>query len=357
MIFWASRRPAPPVGTPDTKPKISFVLVVADEQERIVQRVANLLNAVYPAEAMEAVVVTDGSKDSTVARLRELMLTDTRIKLVELPERKGKANGLNEAVQTATGELLVFADARQRFAEDTVSRLIQAFGEKETGAVSGRLVVAGEASAVGQGVSSYWSIETRLRAAESVLDSCIGCTGAVYAMRRDLYQPIPPDTLLDDVVIPMQVVMQGYRVRYLPEAVAYDPQDLSPERERIRKRRTLAGNFQMLFRHPDWLLPWKNRTWFQLIAHKYLRLAGPLLLLLILVSSFMLSDHVFYAFCFWVQLSLYTLAVIGLSVPKVATKAVSLPAGFVFLNWTIVLGLLHYLRSPKSGAWEMVKPK
>ncbi len=336
---------------------VSCILVVADEVARIEDRLSNLLQNGGPTNELEVVVVTDGDRDGTTEKIKTLAQSDARIKVVQVPERLGKANGLNLGVAAARNEILVFADARQKFAADTIALLTRAFADAKTGAVSGRLAVAGDASAVGQGVGTYWSMEVKLRTAEADLDSCIGCTGAVYAVRRALYQPIPVDTLLDDVVIPMQIAVSGYRVRYEPAALAHDPQELDPAREKIRKRRTLAGNFQMLCRYPGWLLPWRNRLWFQLIAHKYLRLAGPVLLVTILLTNAGLLTLPFYQAVFGLQIVFYLLALTGLLVPQLKAKLFALPAAFAFLNWMIVRGFLHYVSAPQGGAWETVKKK
>lgn len=341
----------------DLWPRVSFLLVAADEEKRIESRIANLLQSDYPADRLEFLVVTDGSTDGTVEVVRRLMASDPRIRLLELAQRQGKANGLNHGMVAAKNEIVALVDARQRFNADTLKLLVRHFFDDRTGAVSGRLVVDGDKSAVGQGVSAYWSMEVRLRAAESELDSCIGCTGAVYAIRRELYRPIPPDTLLDDVVIPMQIALQGYRVRYEPDALAHDPQEIDSEREQIRKRRTLAGNFQMLFRYPGWLLPGRNRLWWQLIAHKYLRLAGPLLLLLVLATSAAMWESTFYQVCFFGQVCFYVLAGVGLLAPRAGGRLTALPAAFVFLNWMTVRGFLHYCTGPRTGAWDRVKTK
>lgn len=332
---------------------LSIVLVVANEEKRIAARIENLLASDWDLERLELIVVSDGSEDRTPEIVEELAVARPNIKLLRLSSRQGKANGLNQGIAMAKGEVIIFADARQHFPTDTIPRLVKALEASGVGAVSGRLVVGGGGSAVGQGVGSYWEMETRLRHAESQVDSCIGCTGAVYALRKELFRPIPPDTLLDDVVIPMQVVLQGWRVLYEPDALAHDPQDLDPVREHIRKKRTLAGNFQMLFRYPGWLFPWRDRLWFQLLFHKYFRLAGPFLLMGILASSWMLRAEPFYGICLWGQLALYTLAMAGLLVPGLKVKVFTLPAGFLFLNWMVLLGFVHYLRAPKTGAWEM----
>lgn len=332
---------------------ISMVLIVANEQERIRNRIENLFSFPYPADKVELIVVVDGATDETAKIVTDMAQADARIKLVIVPSRTGKANGLNQGVAAAKGDILVFADARQSFTSETIPLLLAPFTDPAVGAVSGRLIVGSDGSSVGQGVQSYWTLESRLREAEAVLDSCIGCTGAVYALRRNLFRAIPQDTLLDDVLIPMQAAIQGNRIWYVPEALAYDPQALDAAKEMVRKKRTLAGNFQLLFRHPEWLGA-KNRLRWQLICHKYLRLGGPLFLVGCLLSSWGLREHDFYTIALWGQILLYLFAVAGLLLPQVKFKLFALPAGFLFLNWMIVAGFTRFITS-RGGVWEQVK--
>ena len=337
------RRPVPPTQWPT----VSVVLVVGNEEQRITPRLQNLLASDYPADRLEILVVTDGSTDATAARVREL--GEARVKLVPRPERAGKSAGLNAGIPLAGGEIVVLCDARQSFAPGTIRALAGNFSDPAVGAVSGELFIDPAASGVGAGVDLYWRLEKMIRTAEARRDSCIGCTGAVYALRRALFTPIAPDTILDDVVIPMQIAVAGHRVLYDTAAPAYDPQALEPARERGRKQRTLAGNFQMLFRHPVWLLPWRNRLWWQLLSHKYLRIAAPLTLAVIFSSNLALVHAPIYRALCAGQCLFYGLAAAGLAVPSLRVRVVSLPAGFVFLNLMTVGGCWNWLRGAYTG--------
>jgi cellulose synthase/poly-beta-1,6-N-acetylglucosamine synthase-like glycosyltransferase len=227
------------------------------------------------------------------------------------------------------------------------------FADPQVGAVSGALEIERAASGLGSAVETYWRQEKELRAAEAKWDSCIGCTGAVYAIRRALFTPIPDDTLLDDVVIPMQIAVCGHRVLHDPVALAFDPQPLGPAAERVRKRRTLAGNFQMFFRYPAWLFPWRNRLWWQLISHKYLRIFAPALLALVLLANLALLASPFYRAIFVMQCACYTFAALGLAWPGLRSRVFTLPAGFVLLNASAVAGFLHFLRGGTGlQGWE-----
>lgn len=331
-------------------PQATVVLAVHNEEKRIRARVENILASDYPSDRLRVLVVSDGSTDNTVNAIP----TDARIECLARAKRMGKPACLNAGVAAITAEIIVFADARQQFEPGAIRALASHFRDPRVGAVSGALEISPSASNTGAGVDIYWKLEKWIRASESRLDSAIGCTGAIYAIRRSLFSPIPPDTLLDDVVIPMQIAMAGSRVLFEKSAIAWDPQPLEPEAEQLRKRRTLAGNFQMLFRHPGWLLPWRNRLWWKLIAHKYLRLAAPGFLFLAFVSNIALLDSRLFQFLFWGQSLFYLVAAGARFLPK--TKWVAIPAGFVFLNLMTLRALWHYLSGEDLQKWQPSSP-
>jgi cellulose synthase/poly-beta-1,6-N-acetylglucosamine synthase-like glycosyltransferase len=324
--------------------RVAVLIVAHDEEARIRGRIENLLATPM---ALDIVVCCDGSTDATAAIAR-----DAGARVVEFPIRRGKAACLSDALPGLDAEVVVLADCRQCFTAQTIPRLARHFGEPSVGAVSGILRIGAPGTSAGAGVDLYWKMETAIRQAESDIDSCIGCTGAVYAIRRPLFRPIPSDTILDDVVIPMEIALSGFRIVYDNQAEAFDPQPLDPCAETLRKTRTLAGNFQMLLRYPGWLLPWRNRLAWQLISHKYLRLAGPFLLGTILGSSLFLVYEPFFRACVGAQLIAYLLAGAGLAIPSLRMRLFSIPAGFLFLNWTAVRGFFRFLWGPAGGAWD-----
>jgi len=330
------------------QPSVCVILSARNAETGIVARLENLRQSNYPSDKLRILLVSDGSTDSTVTRVESL--ADPRIEIIALPTSGGKAHALNLAFARSTAEIVVLTDARQQFAPDAIARLVRHFSDPAIGAVSGALEIAAATSTAGAGVDAYWRFEKALRAAESRYDSCIGCTGAIYAVRRACFRPIPADTILDDVVIPMQIALQSQRVIHDPAIHAFDPQPLDPRSEQRRKQRTLAGNFQMLFRHPHWLNPAKNRLWLQLIAHKYLRLTAPFWLVACLVSSAILFRYPFYAVSFAAQVALYLLALLGLVVKR--GRLFTLPAAFVFLNIMTLRGAWHYFAGTYQRGWR-----
>jgi cellulose synthase/poly-beta-1,6-N-acetylglucosamine synthase-like glycosyltransferase len=334
-----------------TPPAVTAVLVAFNEEERIVARVENLLASHYPADRLEVLVVTDGSTDGTVARLR--LLADPRVRVLAREQRSGKSACLNAAIPQARGEIVVLCDARQRFAPNTIAELVVNFSDPALGAVSGSLDIDPAATGVGGGVDLYWRLEKFIRVSEGRFSSTIGATGAVYAIRRELFAPIPDDTILDDVVIPLQLaITHGKRISFDPAAPAYDPQTTDPVREKRRKMRTLAGNFQMLAQHPGWLLPWRTGLWWQLLSHKYSRIVAPVFMVTMFAGNAALAGVPFYREIFFAHVAFYALALIGLALPALKWRPFSIPAGFVFLNLMTVGGCVNWLRGAyRQGKW------
>jgi cellulose synthase/poly-beta-1,6-N-acetylglucosamine synthase-like glycosyltransferase len=334
----------------ETPPSVSVVLAAGNEEERIVARLENLLASDYPRERLEIVVVSDGSTDRTAQMVSGF--AERGVRLVRMGDRSGKAACLNAGVPLAKGEIVVLCDARQRFAPETIAELVANFDDGRVGAVSGELFIESAESGVGGGVDLYWKLEKFIRESEARFSSVIGATGAVYAIRRNLFEPLPVDTLLDDVVIPMRIALRGYRVGFDPSAPAYDPQTTDPVREKRRKLRTLAGNFQMLFRYPGWLAPWRTGLWWQVLSHKYSRVIAPVFMAAMLVSNALLVGISIYRWIFAAQCGFYLLALLGALLPGVKIRLLSIPSGFVFLNLMSVGGFWNYARGVyRHGRW------
>lgn len=320
---------------------VSIILCVHNGAAGIQQRLQNLLECQWEG-TREILVFCDGCDDATAALAERLGHPDVRV--LSTPSRRGKAAALNDAVRQARHSFVVFADLRQTFHPAALQNLALAFRDPAVGAVSGLLEIAPSASGAGRGVDLYWKIERKLREWEAAFDSVIGCTGAIYAIRRECYQDIPPDTILDDVVIPMQIAQIGLRILYTPKAIAYDPQQLSPDREKARKLRTLVGNYQMLERHPAWMFPWSGRLWWQFVSHKTARLAVPwLMVAAILFNLLAVKTPLVWALLIG-QAGCYTLALTGCALPRLRNRLVSIPAGFLMLQWTCARALLAYAR-------------
>jgi cellulose synthase/poly-beta-1,6-N-acetylglucosamine synthase-like glycosyltransferase len=296
---------------------VSIVVAARNEADRLGARLRNLLALDYPADRRQVIVVSDGSTDDTAAILAAF---GASVELVRCPPR-GKASALNAGVARARHAIVVFADARQAFARDALQRLVRNFGDPSVGAVSGELVLdceeertrsAPSASSIRDGVGLYWRYEKWLRRRESLVGSTLGVTGAISAMRRSCWLPLPPRTILDDVLAPMRVVLAGKRVVFDGSARAFDETVPDARTESRRKIRTLAGNYQMLRLEPRLLVPLVNPVWLQFVSHKVGRLLVPYALIVCLVSSAALARQGFlYAAALAVQGAIALLAAYG----------------------------------------------
>ena len=101
---------------------------------------------------------------------------------------------------------------------------------------------------------------------------------STYAMRRSLWTPLPAGLILDDLYVPMRLVLGGQRVGFTDSARAFDTRTTEPSEEYRRKVRTLTGNFQLCAWLPAVLVPGRNPVWVQFVLHKLLRLLTPYLL-------------------------------------------------------------------------------
>lgn len=323
-------------------PSVSVVLAVRNEAERIEGRLENILAQRYPRDRLEIIVVCNGCSDGTEERTWEFVRRETGVRLLGSPAKEGKSGALNRGVAAARGNVVVFADARQRFRPDAVSRLVAAFDREEIGAVSGRLLVKepGEETSL-KGVRRYWAYETRLRMAESETGSVVGTTGAIYAIRREVFTEMPPGLILDDVYLPLNVAQKGYRVVLAPGAVAVDVPAENQRAEFTRRLRTAVGNIQLLRTMPELLVPWRNRLFGRYLSHKLLRIVSPLLVTGTMVLGFLLGG-MFYQGLAAVEAALLLSGVVGLVVPS---GILSLPAAFVLEH----VALVHALIRPNLG--------
>lgn len=345
--FW----PAPSVGRDPATPAVTVVMVARDEQATLPAKLQNLLSLDYPADALTVVVASDGSRDETNEIVRA---AGGRVRLVALPASLGKAAALNAALSVCQTDLVVLCDARQRLAPDAVRRLVAVLADPKVGAVSGELHIQSAGGAT-EGVGLYWRYEKAVRKLESVVDSTVGVTGALYAMRRALFVPLDPRIILDDVCIPMRVVLAGHRVVFEPLACAYDVAVDSPRREYRRKVRTLAGNFQLVALEPGLLDPRHNRLWWQLVSHKLARLAVPWALLVVFAATAALSAHAAWArFLLGGQVLFYALAGLGSFLERRHVKVglLSAPHAFVLLNLAAAAALLAFVRGSESSSWK-----
>jgi hypothetical protein len=330
---------------------VSCVIAARNEAAAIGPRLANLLAAEFPADRLEVVVASDGSRDATDDVVTDWSLrTGGRVRLVRTGGGRGKAAALNAGLAAARGDVVVFGDVRQRFAPEAIAALVANFADPEVGAVSGRLDLE-PGPAGGRALDLYWRFERALRQAESATGSAIGCTGAIYAIRRSLYAPLPEGTLLDDVLVPMRIALGGHRVVFEPRARALDRCTGLRGREFARKVRTVAGNVQLLRLCPALVDVRRGAPAWRFIGHRLLprvlmrwALAGAL-------ASSAVLPGAFFELALGAQVLVYGAGLLGIAVEPRGGRLLRAPAAFTALAAAGLVGTVRYFTTPAARLW------
>jgi cellulose synthase/poly-beta-1,6-N-acetylglucosamine synthase-like glycosyltransferase len=366
VLLRARLRPRPHARA-DVTPQVSVVIAAHDEEASIGPRVDNLLALDYPPDRIEFVIASDGSTDRTVAEARRR--DDPRVNVLDLP-RTGKATALNAAVAASGGEILVFSDANTAYAPDAIGMLVRSFADPAVGGVAGNQVYLpasassgprddGAATAVGVGERSYWDFDRLVKDAESLGGSVISATGAMYAIRRELFREVP-DGVTDDFVTSTRVIAAGRRLVFEPAAIAYEPVAGSSSREYRRKVRIMTRGLRGVAVARDLLDPARHGFYaFQLLTHKVLRRLMAIPLVLILVTSlFLWDDGPIYRVAVVGQLAVYGMGVIGLLLrdrPGGRRPWFAIPSFFLLVNIASLHALWNLLSGRRIDRWQPVR--
>ncbi len=336
--------------TSDT-PSVSIILAAFNEESVIGDTLRRLLELDYPLDQLEVLVGSDGSTDRTVEIARSV--SSPVIRVMDFPNRRGKAAVVSDCAREARGDLLVFTDANTLLDTQSLRKLVRHFDNPRVGAVCGELrIVSSDGSPLQEGL--YWRYEVMLKILESRLHGVLGANGAIYALRKELFPEVAENIITDDFVIPMKVQSRGLRVVYDPEAVATEQATPSVSSEFRRRVRIGAGNWQALWHCAALLLPWKGFVSFAFWSHKVLRWFTPYLLVAAVVANLFVLQSTVGRVLFLAQLCFYTAAGAGY-----VLKKLKLPAGplsffsyFVAINTALGVGLARGAFGAQRAAWR-----
>ncbi len=333
------------------------VIIPARNEERVIERkLKNTISIDYPSEKMEIIVVSDGSTDSTESIVAKYKYRG--VKLISLPERKGKTAAQNMAVEESRGEILIFSDANAFYAPDAVKNLVLHFKMQDVGCVSGELsYVNPEGTTVGKEESIYWRYEKFIKRQEDSAGTILGANGSIYAVRRSDYVELEED-IISDFIEPLEIVSSGKRVVYEPRAVSVEESSKAFKEEFLRKRRIICRSLRSLCRHSHLFSPIRNRFLsFEIFSHKILRWLSPLLfILLFTVSAIQIRTH-YVLFIFCLQLSFLLFALVG----RLLEDNSKLPGWFFvpyyicLLGLASIVGIADFLRGKEISTWDPIR--
>jgi biofilm PGA synthesis N-glycosyltransferase PgaC len=332
----------------DQFPTVAIVICALNEARIIGEKVENSLALDYPKDKLLIVIVSDGSTDATAEIVGRY--ESGGVRLISQPVRRGKIANLNEVIPALEQQIVVLSDANVIYRRDAIRRLVSRFADQSVGCVSGRVILTDSAPALDQPTGDYYSVEWFLQEQASAIYSMAGTDGAMYALRRELYRPCPNDTLIEDFIIPMQILRQGKRVVLEPEAIGWERGASSLTEEYRRKVRIAAGAVQGLVRGNAWPANAPAQFWFVFLSHKLLRWLSPvtgLAAVALAAASWgnPLSEMVLAGFVLVSLLSIVRLAL------RLSHPLLNLPFYFTFGIVAMGIGLLKGATGTQTVLW------
>ena len=363
LLIWGLARRfgrcSPPPPDDAHLPSVSVLIAAYNEAAVIRERLENALGLDYPPEKLEIVVASDGSTDDTAAIVRRYAKRGVR--LLDYAHRRGKAAVLNTAFKEVKGAIVLLSDANTHVEPQALRRLVRWFNDPRVGVVCGRLVLTDPHT--GRNIDSwYWKYETFIKRAEGRLGALLGANGAIYAIRRDVYTPIPNNTILDDLVIPLLARLRtGCALVYDALAVAHEETAPDVGAEFRRRSRIGAGGFQSMGLLWRLLNPLQGWVTFTYSSHKILRWLGPFFLIGLVVANLLLWEVPFFQVTLLGQMGFYLISGLGAYVPPASSrwgrfgrplKPLRLMTMFTGMNMALMLGFIRWARGSQSATWS-----
>jgi cellulose synthase/poly-beta-1,6-N-acetylglucosamine synthase-like glycosyltransferase len=345
-----------PVRISQFTPKVTLIISAYNEETVIQCKLQNVARLDYPKERLDVMVVSDCSSDRTDEIVEAF--TERPVKLLRLPERRGKTYGLNLAVAEATGEIIVFSDANAMYEPDVIRKMTRNFADTKVGAVTGESRYRiGDDDPSTESEVTYWNYELWLKRLESSLGSLVGGDGAILAIRKELHHELHPDDL-SDFINPMQVVIRGYRNVYETEAVCYEGGATNYGAEFRRKVRIVNRAWRAMIKVRELLNPFRYGFFaVQFLSHKVLRWLVTVWMILALIANLMLAgDSLLYVVTLTGQLAFYAAAVTGLILHVIGRwniRIFTIPYYFCIVNIASLLGILQAMRGQRYTTWNV----
>jgi poly-beta-1,6-N-acetyl-D-glucosamine synthase len=354
LLMFLARRfrrdAARPVQEP-ANPSVALLICALNEQNVICRKMENSLRLDYPSGKLRIIVISDGSTDTTPSVVRGFV--SRGVELIEQPIRRGKIQNLNEIVPTLSEDLVVLSDANVMYDSQVIRHLVHRFDDPSVGCVSGKVILTGTTLPLDGGTGQYYSHEWSLQENESNFFSMVGADGAMYAFRRHLFSPCPPDTIIEDFVVPISVIRQQKRVVFEPKAIGWEQGTANMTEEFGRKTRIAAGAVQSLIRGNGWPAICNWRIWFVFTSHKLLRWISPVTGALVLALSMLTPGSAVSRLVLFGFLCLAISAVIRLAATR-SNKVLDAPFYFLFGQIAVAIGLMKGIAGKQTVLWSKV---
>jgi cellulose synthase/poly-beta-1,6-N-acetylglucosamine synthase-like glycosyltransferase len=338
-------------------PFVSVILSVYNEEQLIREKLRSVFTTSYPADKFELLVGSDGSTDQTNNILRLFSVEEPAFRFFPYEERTGKGNVINRLREEAKGEILIFTDADIMFSKDLIYKLVRHFKNDSIGVVATNIAKKNpDANGISVQEWSFMSRETRIKYREGkIWGTMMGAYGACYAIRNDLFTPVPAGYTVDDFFITMKVLEQKYKCILDLDAVHYEIISNQLSEEFRRRIRISSGNFQNLRTFYKLLWPPFNGLSFSFISHKVIRWIVPFLMILLIVSNiFLYPVNLFYRITLYTQLGLLCIPVLDFILRKLGLQIVFLRfiTYFYSMNLALLAGFFKFIKGAETNVWQ-----
>ncbi len=343
-------------------PEVCLFVTAYNEKPILEEKISNCLTLDYPKDKLKIVFVTDGSDDGSYEFLR----TIPDISVYHESERKGKINAMNRGMTFISSPIVIFTDANTKLNIESIKLIANEFFDPQIGCIAGRkkVISTNNSSASETGEGLYWKYESWLKTKDSEFNMPIGAVGELFAIRTELFEPVAKDTVLDDFIISFNILDKGFRIKYVPDAIASETASLNVAEELKRKIRIAAGGIQTAIRLKKFLNPLRYpKLSFQFFSHKISRwtytpwLLFSLLPLNLLIIIFESDPQSLFTVIFILQSIIYIAAVLGWIFEKINIHLTPLfiPYYFIAINLATIKGQFRYFSGNQKSAWERAK--
>lgn len=368
LALLASKKPKPEFEK-ENKPSVTLLITAYNEESIISKKIENSLALDYPPEKLQILIATDGSTDQTPDIVKQYQ--ESGVELAHHPDRNGKMAAINRTITCARGDIVVFSDANNMYAEDAIRKLVVPFSDSKVGATTGAKLIVQDGRELSNAEGIYWKYESWIKANESRLSSCSSAVGEMLAIRRDLFNPPPTNIINDDFYQVIDLLKRDYRVIYIPNAKSFEYVSATARDEITRRSRMSAGRYQVISLSME-LLPWHriDLIW-QIVSHKYFRLLLPFGYLGALLTNLYLviwpqlnNSNLWFTLGYplnWLLLTLqivfYSMALFGnlINVGGIVGKLLYVPTYLVNSNLSALHGFWGFISKKQTNLWTRVR--
>lgn len=336
---------------------VTLIVAVYNEATILEEKIRNTLAIDYPSDKLQIIFVDDGSSDDSANIIRKY----PSVKLLQQEVRSGKIAAIKRAMRSVKTPVVVFSDANSMLNKESIHTIVSHYSNKKVGGVAGekKIFHNQNGSAIEGSEGLYWKYESFMKQQDSLFHTVVGAAGELFSIRTDLFKETDDAVIVDDFIISMQICLQGYLVKYEPEAYSAETASASLAEEQKRKIRISAGAYQSI----GYLKQALNFISYPLLSFQYISrrllrwIFCPFLIPLLLIANIFIVMNThgnFYDWFLYGQCVFYILTLVGWIFTSIGKRAslFTIPFYFVFMNYCLLRGLVTFIQGKQTVLWK-----